>query len=247
MDRNELLDLIPAYTLEALEPDEKLQVEALLKTDAEAQQILAEYQDITNNLILATPARRAPAHLQDDLRKRLAANRPLQATPSPTINTLPKRGQRRLTNIWLPLLAAAAIITLIFGVRSLLNRNHNPAEDLYNQIIAMPGYKTMPIPGADGTTPIGEMVASPDGSQAVIRMTRMPALQPDHKFQLWLIDDSGAHSGGLFDFTQPDSTYYVVVPLAKNVLDYKAFGVSVEPSGGSPAPSTTPIVVINTA
>ena len=240
MDRNELLDLIPAYALEALEPDEKLQVEALLKSDAEAQQILAEYQDITTNLILATPARRAPAHLQDDLRKRLAANRPVQAVPS-----VSRPSQRRRPSIWLPLLAAAAIIAIVFGAIAYLNRN--PAERLYNQIKAMPGYKTMPIPGPDGTTPTGEMVASPDGSQAVIRMTRLPALQSDRTFQLWLIDDSGAHSGGLFPFTQSDSIYYVAVPLAKNVLDYKAFGVSVEPRGGSEAPSTTPIVVISTA
>ena len=106
----------------------------------------------------------------------------------------------------------------------------------------------MPIPGADGTTPIGEMVATADGSQAVIRMTRMPTLPSDHTFQLWLIDDGGAHNGGLFPFLQSDSTYYVVVPLPqnKNVLSYKAYGVSVEPSGGSPTPSTTPIVVIST-
>ena len=170
----------------------------------------------------------------------MAANRPVQAVPS-----IPKPNQRRRPSIWLPLLAAAAIIAIVFGARALLNRD--PAETLYNQIKAMPGYKTMPIPGADGVTPAGEMIASPDGSQAVIRMTRLPALQSDRIFQLWLIDDSGAHSGGLFPFTQSDSTYYVVVPLAKNVLDYKAFGVSVEPSGGSTAPSTTPIVVISTA
>ncbi|MEP6988838.1 MAG: hypothetical protein ABI970_24770, partial [Chloroflexota bacterium] len=113
MDRNELLDLIPAYALEALEPDEKQQVEALLKTDVEAQQLLAEYQDITNNLILATPARRAPVHLQDDLRKRLAANRPVQAAPSTAV-----RPARRRASIWLPLLAAAAVIVLIFGARA---------------------------------------------------------------------------------------------------------------------------------
>ena len=240
MDRSELLDLIPAYALEALEPDEKLQVEALLKTDSEAQQLLSEYQDIATNLILATPAKRAPVHLQDDLRKRLAAARPATIMPS-----VPARPTRRRVSIWMPLLAAAAILAIVFGVIAYLNRN--PAETLYNQIKAIPGYKIMSIPGADGTTPIGEMVASPDGSQAVIRMTRLPTLQSDRTFQLWLIDDSGAHSGGLFPFTQPDSTYYVVIPLAKNVLDYKAFGVSVEPSGGSPTPSTTPIVVISTA
>lgn len=235
MDRNELLDLIPAYALEALEADEKLQVEALLKTDAEAQQLLAQYQDISSHLILATPARRAPSHLQDDLRQRLAANRPAQGT-------LP--AGRRIP-IWMPLLAAAAVIAIIFGAIAYLNRN--PAETLYNQIKATNGYKTLSIPGTDATTPIGEMLVSPDGSQAVIRMTRLPALQADRTFQLWLIDERGAQSAGLFPFTQSDSTYYVAVPLAKNVLEYQAVGVSVEPSGGSTAPSTTPIVVISTA
>lgn len=241
MDRSELLDLIPAYALEALEPDEKRQVEALLKTDAEAQQIFAEYQDISNNLILATPARKAPAHLQDDLRKRLAANRPAPTQAAPSVSSQTSR--RRIT-IWVPLLAAAAILIIIFGVVSYLNRDK--AKELYDQIVAMPDHKTMPIPEGAGN-PAGEMVASADGSEAVIRMTRMPALQSDRTFQLWLIDDSGAHSGGLFPFTQPDSNYYVIVPLQKNIMDYKAFGVSVEPSGGSQAPSTTPIVIISTA
>jgi anti-sigma-K factor RskA len=240
MDRNELLDLIPAYALEALDPDEKLQVEALLKTDSEAQQILAEYQDITNNLILATPAKHAPSHLQDDLRQRLAANRPAQVQSRPSV---PVQPTRRRINIWLPLLAAAAILAIVFGLISYLNRDR--AKELYDQIVAMPDHLTMPIPDKDGN-PIGEMVASADGSKAVIRMTRMPTLQSDRAFQLWLIDDGGAHSGGVFGSKPPDSVYFVSVPLQKSVLDYKAFGVSVEPSGGSQAPSTTPIVVIST-
>lgn len=240
MDRNELLDLIPAYALEALDPDEKRQVEVLLKTDTEAQQILAEYQDITNHLILATPARVAPSHLQDDLRKRLAANRPIPAV----IPSVPMRPVRRPMNVWLPLLATAAIIAIVFGAISYLNRDK--AKELYDQIVAMPDHLTMPIPDKDGN-PIGEMVASADGLQAVIRMTRMPTLQSDRAFQLWLIDDGGAHSGGVFGSKPPDSVYFVTVPLKKNVLDYKAFGVSVEPAAGSDAPSTTPIVVISTA
>ncbi len=239
MERNELLDLIPAYALEALAPDEKLQVEALLNSDVEAQQILAEYQDITTNLILATPARLAPPHLQDDLRKRLAAHRPVQAVPSVTA-----RPERRRVNVWMPLLVAAAIIAIVFGAINYLNRDK--AKELYDQIVAMPDHKTMTIPDKDGN-PIGEMVASADGLQAVIRMTNMPVLQSDRAFQLWLIDDGGAHSGGVFDSKPPDSVYFVSVPLQKSVMGYKAFGVSVEPSTGSQEPSTTPIVVISTA
>ena len=144
----------------------------------------------------------------------------------------------------MPLLAAAAIIAIVFGAINYLNRDK--AKELYDQIVAMPDHKTMDIPDKDGN-PIGEMVASADGLQAVIRMTRMPVLQSDRTFQLWLIDDGGAHSGGVFSSKPSDSVYFVSVPLQKSVLDYKAFGVSVEPSTGSETPSTTPIVVISTA
>jgi len=75
MDRNDLLDLIPAYALGALDAEERAAVETLLATDAEAQQLLAEYQGVAETLMLTAPARPAPAHLQADLKARLAAQR----------------------------------------------------------------------------------------------------------------------------------------------------------------------------
>lgn len=247
MDRSELLDLIPAYALDALEADEKLQVEALLRTDAEARRLLAEYEEITATLVLATPALRAPAHLQDDLRKRLAANRPAQTAPTASIPLMPASPVRRRRPVWLPL-AAAAVIVLVFGAVNMLNRN--PAEQLYNQLKNTAGHVVMAIAASDEDAPDGELVISADGQQAVMRLSRMPTLTADRTFQLWLIDGNGAHSGGLFPFSGSDATYYVALPLEKAASDYSAFGVSVEPAGGSPSadgPSTTPIVVVTTA
>lgn len=236
MDRSELFDLIPAYALGALDPEERAAVEALLAVDAEAKHELALYQDITATLPLAAPARRAPDHLGEDLRRRLAAERPAAVTVLPS----------RRSNLWVSLLAAAAVLVVVIAATLLLNRP-DPGAQLYTQIVAQAGFQQMTIEGSAVAN--GDMVVSPDGQQAVIRLTRLPQLQDNQTFQLWLIDGEGTHSGGLFDFSDPQATYYMVIPLARHALEYDAFGVSVEPEGGSPlvtAPSSDPIFALAT-
>lgn len=238
MDRSELFDLIPAYALGALDPEEQAAVEMLLRDDAEARRELAVYQDINAALVLATPARRAPAHLGNDLRQRLAAEKP--AAPAARKAAPPRR-----VNLWVSLAAAAAVLALVIAGTLLLSRP-DPAEQLYAQIVAQAGFQQVAI--ADSNEVSGDLVVSSDGQQAVIRLTRLPQLAQEQTFQLWLIDADGARSGGLFDFTNPQEVYYMPVPLGKAANQYDAFGVSVEPDGGSPlvtAPSTAPIFAVS--
>jgi anti-sigma-K factor RskA len=75
MDRNTLLELIPAYAVDAMDADERQAVEAFIQSDPEAQAILADYQAITEMMSLAAPVRQAPTHLQSDLKSRLAARK----------------------------------------------------------------------------------------------------------------------------------------------------------------------------
>ncbi|MBI5667532.1 MAG: anti-sigma factor [Chloroflexi bacterium] len=77
-------------------------------------------------------------------------------------------------------------------------------------------------------------MAGPDGREAVIRVENLPAIGSDQTFQLWLVDEAGARSGGLFRFANTQGENYIVVPLDKPVSEYRAFGVSLEPAGGSP-------------
>ena len=75
MDKQALLDLIPAYAIDALDPDERALVEAQLQTDPEARRLLDDYRTVGDALVLAVPAIPAPAHLGDNLRRRMAASR----------------------------------------------------------------------------------------------------------------------------------------------------------------------------
>ena len=236
MDRNTLLDLIPAYALGALDSDERAEVEAFLATDEEARKLLAEYQDLTDSLILTVPARRAPAHLNADLRQRLAASRPQGAPvaqPEPPLKVVP----RQRTRIWIPYVMAAAAI-LVVALAAVLLRPKGPPDDpaqRYQWIIAQTGARQIPITPADSNAG-GQLATTADGQYGVIEVRELPALQADQTYQLWLVDDTGAHSGGLMRFDQPQGPNYIILPLDKPVDDYQGFGVSIEPENGSPDP-----------
>ena len=95
------------------------------------------------------------------------------------------------------------------------------------------------------TTVTGEavvrVVSSDQAGEAVVIATGLDALPEDLAYQLWLIDDEGPTSSGLFDVSSTGDGEQV---LAGGVGDAIALGISVEPAGGSEAPTTTPVAVV---
>jgi anti-sigma-K factor RskA len=87
----------------------------------------------------------------------------------------------------------------------------------------------------------GTVIIVISGSQraAVVSTTGMPVLPGSRVYQLWVIDASGARSAGLLP---PVGQAGPV--LASGVLPGDRIGITVEPSGGTSRPTTTPIVII---
>ena len=144
-----------------------------------------------------------------------------------------------------PLLAAAAALVVILAaaVIALLLRgdDESPAEDrsraLYTELAGREGAQWYTVvPGEVDPDVSGELVVSPEGDRAVIRVEELPPLTDENVFQLWLVDSEGDRSsGGLFRQAADDATY-IEIPLAAPVASYQGFGVSLEPAGGSPYP-----------
>lgn len=239
MDRETFLDLIPAYALGALDSEERAAFEAWLSTDPEAQRLLAEYQAVADSLVLMTPARQAPNHLEADLRRRLAESR----GQSPVV--APRRPASRRTSrtwLWRPL-AVAAVVALVaaavlFWTATQVIAPNDSAAQLFAELGQHENVRRIALTPAEGQDQLaGELVS--DGTRAVIQVWQLPALSSDQTFELWLVDEDGPQSGGLIEAEPPGEPTYIIVPLDKPLEDYQGFGVSIEPAGGSPEQGPT--------
>lgn len=241
MNRETFEELIPAYALGALDADELAEFEAFLADDPEAQRLVAEFQAITDQLVLTTPARPAPAHLQNDLRHRLAAQN-VSDTHQVTLIDSARRDAAQPQNLTkahvLPmpaLIGLAAVLAVVIGAALILTRGQQPssARDIFDQLAGKPDTVRValaPQPGYENVD--GELAT--DGEQAVICMNGMPAISADQAFQLWFAYAEGGLQGSdTFQSTQSDETC-VIVPVEEANADYQAFAVSIEPSTGSP-------------
>jgi anti-sigma-K factor RskA len=232
--REELLDLIPAYALGALDEDECAEFESWLEDDPEAQAILADYHAVAAHLLTLVPLRAAPDHLQAELRQRLAA--------SPRDGGAARTGRlwkRRM--VW-GFAAAALLVTAILGVLfaqidSVDEAAPTPgAAELYAQLVAQASSSQYTIVAGEVDADVsGNLIISSDGKQAVLCIWYLPSIAHDQTFQMWLVDTSGARtSGGLFQADPSHEAVYIRVPLDQPVTAYQGVGVSLEPAGGSP-------------
>lgn len=215
MDHETLRELIPAYALGVLDADEKRQIEALLAEDAEARQLLDEYRIVAESIALTAPAKQPPSDFEQKLLFRA-------------------RRKRALRSYRLPL-AAAAIFLGIIGVVLLFGQmSSEPANGqvIYEEIIADPAGMQLALVPDLSPDIAGQLVYLKDENKAVLRVSNVPPLDDGQIYQLWLVDDAGSSSGGLYRLTE--ETNYVQIAITKPVPEYARFGVSLEPESGSP-------------
>ena len=86
------------------------------------------------------------------------------------------------------------------------------------------------------------VVVSDTENAGVVVLADAPLPGPDRAYQLWLVPAGSVtpDSAGVLPAGQGDATQ-----LIEGVRGDAAFAVSLEPAGGSPAPSTTPLVGIS--
>jgi anti-sigma-K factor RskA len=70
----------------------------------------------------------------------------------------------------------------------------------------------------------------------VLVVDQMPPLEAGHEYQLWLVQDGQSTSGAVF--AVDESGYRGVrIAAAESLLEYASVRVTIEPAGGSAAPT----------
>jgi len=184
----------------------------------------------------APPPRLKSAVMEEIFRTRQGA----VARPAPTT------ARRAVTRPrWLAAVAAAVVgLAGIAGVwavqESRLSDAKQEAAALLEEqarinTVLTAGDATVHAASADGGGDVA-IVVSPSLRDGVVVVSGLPTPSPDRAYQLWLIDDSGPTSAGLLPAGAGSGT-----ALLENMRTADTLGVTLEPAGGSPRP-TTPVL-----
>ena len=231
MNDADIFDLIPAYALGALSEDERTQVEALLAKSSDARAELSSYTEMMIGMAALAPRQQAPAHLNADFRARLAkASSVEENRPSAVRRITPLRA----------LIGLAALLVVVFGVYAAYRViEANNRQQQINAIVNNANAQRVTLQPIDGSTGTVQVVTAPNEAKAVV-VAELPALPADKQYQVWMIVDNTPRSMGVFSAGSSSGQYLLDVPVNPAQLNF-VFGVTVEPAGGSPGPTTNPI------
>ncbi|MBI2845265.1 MAG: anti-sigma factor [Chloroflexi bacterium] len=215
MSHEEIKDLLPSYALGALGADESEILVRHLPTCDSCPGELAEYQQAVGIFPGLMP----------------------QATPSPKVKERlmallsPPPGSafswRRFALAWTPLslLLLAGVLAVSFSLSNQLQTQQEAMATVLN----LEG--TEIAPQAQGI-----IFFVPQQRMAMLAVRGLPAPPPGWEYQLWLIRDSERHSGGTF-VVDSQGRGYLFVQMPQDIASFPTAGITMEPEGGSLAPS----------
>lgn len=228
-----VLDLLPAYALDCLDDEEAIYVSEHLATCPICNSELRVYQAIADELPLAAPMVDPPASVKHKLMERIESNSMGTKTHSrPSLWKNPPTGIFQRIAPGLALASLVIILALVSGNILLLSRVRQ-LNTAYPQtamsVVSLRGTQDMP----EAT---GLIVISQDGDHGTLVVDHLLPLGNTEQYQLWLIVNGSRTSGGIFSVDNEGyGSLWVTSP--RPLKDYESFGVTIEPSGGSPSPT----------
>jgi anti-sigma-K factor RskA len=246
--------LTGAYAADALSADERRFFEAhLAECDACAQEV-AELQ-ATAAMLGAASFEPPPPSLRDAVLAEIDQVRQeppaVPATGAPADEAAPRGAMARAMRRWttdLALPAAAVVVIAVLGLSAVVANLTSRLGEVETQatqltdVLAAADAQLVTAEGPGGSQ--ARVVVSASRGEAVFVASGMDPAPHEHTYELWLIDDSGATPAGLFDVDERGRATRVMTGDLGSTL---AIGVTVEPEGGSPQPTTDPVMVVDLA
>lgn len=223
-------DLIDAYALGALEPDERARVEDHLETCSRCRTQLTAARARSDELLFSAPPATPPAGLRSRIIAQVHAV--AEGEHRGTIPTLRAQTAREA--------GRQGLLARVLGSR-LVGADDETLQRLA-ALVANPESLVWEIAGTDESRgAIAQLVGPPGGHEAVLVTAGLAPLARDKAYQVWLLRGGTPSPNAVFRVGRRGRGWLTVrSPVRLSDLDMVA--VTPEPSSGSTAP-TGPIVL----
>jgi anti-sigma-K factor RskA len=226
-----VIDLIPGYALGCLNGEEELQVTEHLAGCESCRIELDAYRRIVDTLHEAVPAAQPPPDLKQKILQRVQPKR---------VPEQPEAATSAWQRLWTRLQSGAPVwayasfvLVIILAASNLWMLQRVNRQEANSQA----DFRVVNLAGTDkAPKATGLLVLSHDGNMGTLVVDSLPVLDEAHQYQLWLIKDGKRTSGGVFSVTQ-DGYGALAINSTQPLKDFPAFGITIEPTGGSPGPT----------
>lgn len=232
----ELLDLAYPYALDALSEADSDAIERLLDQADErsAAQFRATVRALRDTLAHMSVVDAVPAPPNVEA----AIMRALDDRPA-TVTVLAEHTGRARRRRWLAAVAAAIVaIGVGVGVAVSLGGEDDAGRVTAQQVLTESDTRSRVVEASTGGTM--SVYSSPGLAAAAVSFQDLPSPPPGTVYQMWLIPADGQpHSAGVLDSIPNRES-----PLVVRFDDDARLAVTVEPSGGSPRPTSDPVAAV---
>ena len=223
-------DILMGYALGHLTPEDEAAVAVHLRTHPRDAVRVAGYLETFAGLAFALEPEALPETGEADLLARVRGTAPVpEPVAVPPVVVLPERRGGRSTAWWLSGLAAAAVLAGVYV--TVLSPDARVAREL-QAYQTEPGAVAYTLAQEGQDEPFGTLVRLGDGR--VFVALDEPPTEPQ-VYQAWSIVDAPVPLG-----TFADRTFLSEEPVAAGAT----FGLTLEPPGGSDAPTSTPLTLL---
>jgi anti-sigma-K factor RskA len=239
MVHNDYKEMIPARALSTLDAAEERALNEHLENCAECRKELEEWQATAATLALASD----PAEPSPKVRERILSE--VRRDRSSTPEVIPFKSPPR--NVWssfgtLGAIAAVVLFTaLSIGLAVLWRQNQRLArENKFVALVNTPGARVSELRGVGPGQGETAKLAYDRAGRAILMASKLPSVPQGKAYQLWfIVGDKPPVPGKTF---VPDKTGNAILEdeIPRDAVDASVFAITVEPEGGSSAP-TSPI------
>lgn len=231
-------DLVGAYATDAVDADERSQIEAHLASCVDCRAELAAYREVL--AALATRAVAPPPGLEDAVVSAVRRSSPGPATGRPLTSPPTEHRHRRRGRRPVMVLAAAAAAAGVFTVGGVVGRATAPepttsaSNSGMDAVLAVAAADDAAFLPANVMGTSVRLVVSDEMGKAALLAADMPTPAKGECYQVWRVAPDGTKtSAGLF-IPDADGRVAVMLDASENV---QSFVITTEPPGGSSKPT----------
>lgn len=251
---DEVRELVPLLALDALDVDERDVVEDHLSGCAACAEELAGYLETAAVLALALPQSEPAPGLKGRVLAEASRARLVPNAGERPATRRPGAGRFRLRISAAGLVAAVALMvaagstTWAFSLQQQLEVQEARLATLseraqnYQRVTAVLQAADTQIRVLQGTNnapqAFGRVYIDPETSEGMLMVRNLPPLPQDRHYQLWVTGADGIRqSAGILTWTDKAGNGYTLIKCPETLARWQSFGVTMEPAGGSPAPT----------